>query len=99
MISESEQEFQMKCQDGLSNNNNTISLTSALRSRAIAIRPTKICHPEDLEEQNAHQSEMIYDQATWRMYNRIVGHRKNQFQGEAQVQVTTIKRYGHYKRY
>ncbi|KAL3938139.1 MAG: hypothetical protein SGBAC_006885 [Bacillariaceae sp.] len=87
MISNCEREFQMKMKrtgshDGsLSNNssnNNAMSVTSALRSRAIAIRPSSTIHQHDLEEQDAHASEQIYDQATWRMYNRIVDHRKNQ---------------------
>jgi len=56
----------------------TMSVTSALRrSRAIAIHPTKTSHPADLEELHAQESLKIYDQATWRMYNRIVDHRRN----------------------
>lgn len=98
MISNCEREFQMKMKrkgshDGSlsnnnnsSNNNNAMSVTSALRSRAIAIRPSNTIHPHDLEEQDAHASEQIYDQATWRMYNRIVDHRKNQLHRAQQGQ-------------
>ncbi|CAJ1952018.1 unnamed protein product, partial [Cylindrotheca closterium] len=84
MISDSEQESQTETKHhyDLISNSRTMSLTSALRSQAIAIQPSATCHPTDLEEQNTQQSEMIYDQATWRMYNRIVDHRKNQIQGD-----------------
>mmetsp|Transcript_16386 Transcript_16386/g.40022 ORF Transcript_16386/g.40022 Transcript_16386/m.40022 type:complete len:306 (+) Transcript_16386:466-1383(+) len=94
MISDSEQGFEMNMkrqgsQDGLSNHNIPMSVTSALRSRAIAIQPSKTSHPEDLEEEIAHVSEKIYDQATWRMYNRIVDHRKNQLHTQPQQHVTS----------
>lgn len=91
MISNCEREFQMKMKrkgshDGSLSNNDAMSVTSALRSRAIAIRPSNTIHPHDLEEQDAHASEQIYDQATWRMYTRIVDHRKNQLHRAQQGQ-------------
>jgi len=80
-LSEAEQEFQMKRQgshfEAHAPTNSSISVTSALKSRAIAIHRSTTIQPEDVDELYAQESEKIYDQATWRMYNRIVDHRRN----------------------
>ena len=84
----SEQVFPMKrheSQDACGNNCMSMSVTTALRSRAIAIHPSKTLHPADLEEQHEQESVRIYDQATWRMYNRIVDHRRNNQAATAQT--------------
>jgi hypothetical protein len=52
--------------------------TSRPRSRAIAIKtPTNRYHTDDLAS-SEESNERMYDWATWRMYNRIVDHRRNQ---------------------
>ena len=48
------------------------------RSRAIAIKSQERCAAELAMSQSEVSSEKMYDWATWRMYNRIVDHRRNQ---------------------
>jgi hypothetical protein len=50
---------------------------SLRRSRSIAINHTTSQQQEDYET-SSQESEKMYDYATWRMYNRIVDHRRNQ---------------------
>jgi hypothetical protein len=52
--------------------------TSRPRSRAIAIKNRDRCAEDLASSQNEATSERMYDWATWRMYNRIVDHRRNQ---------------------
>jgi hypothetical protein len=59
---------------------NTESLSPARaprRSRSIAINHTRLQQQEEYEA-SSQESEKMYDYATWRMYNRIVDHRRNQ---------------------
>jgi hypothetical protein len=52
--------------------------TSRPRSRAVVIKtPTNRYHTDDLAS-TEESNERMYDWATWRMYNRIVDHRRNQ---------------------
>lgn len=53
------------------------------RSRSIAIKsPQPLCHVSQADtmaaEEDSASNERMYDWATWRMYNRIVDHRRNQ---------------------
>ena len=48
------------------------------RSRAIAIKRSRRCAEEIAASQTEESNEKMYDWATWRMYNRIVDHRRNQ---------------------
>jgi hypothetical protein len=52
--------------------------TSCPRSRAIAIKNRDPCAEDSTSSQNEATSERMYDWATWRMYNRIADHRRNQ---------------------
>jgi hypothetical protein len=58
------------------------------RSRSIAIKQNKnLPSIQEYEATSSHESEKMYDWATWRMYNRIVDYRKSQkggFQGPMQ---------------
>jgi hypothetical protein len=48
------------------------------RSRSIAIKRTHRCAEELAASQTEESNERMYDWATWRMYNRIVDHRRYQ---------------------
>jgi hypothetical protein len=48
------------------------------RSRAIAIKRGDRCAEDLAASQTEESNERMYDWATWRMYNRIVDHRRNQ---------------------
>jgi hypothetical protein len=48
------------------------------RSRAIAIKRSKRYSDDMASGHSEETSEKMYDWATWRMYNRIVDHRRNQ---------------------
>jgi hypothetical protein len=48
------------------------------RSRAIAIKRSKRYSDDLASGHSEESSEKMYDWATWRMYNRIVDHRRNQ---------------------
>lgn len=81
-LSGAEQGFQMKRHgshhfEEHSPSNSSLSVTSALRSRAITIHASKTIQSEDVDGLYTQETEKIYDQATWRMYNRIVDHRRN----------------------
>jgi hypothetical protein len=48
------------------------------RSRAIAIKRSKRCSDDMASGHSKESSEKMYDWATWRMYNQIVDHQRNQ---------------------
>jgi hypothetical protein len=48
------------------------------RSRVIAIKNRDRCAEDLTSSQDEATCELMYDWATWRMYNRIVDHRRNQ---------------------
>ena len=52
--------------------------TSRPRSGAIAIKTHKNCSHKDDLASNKRCNERMYNIATWRMYNRILDHRRNQ---------------------
>ncbi len=72
------------------NNNHTLTMSSpnnhklqSRRSRSIAIKtPQHASYASQSEisasEEDSASNERMYDWATWRMYNRIVDHRRNQ---------------------
>jgi hypothetical protein len=47
-------------------------------SRSIAINTRDRCAEDLTSSQDEATCELMYDWATWRMYNRIVDHRRNQ---------------------
>jgi hypothetical protein len=51
------------------------------RSRSIAIERTHLCAEELAASQTGESNDRMYDRATWRMYNRIVDHRRYQTSG------------------
>ena len=59
-------------------NNPSPESISRPRSRSIAIKKLDRCAEELALSQHEITSEKMYDWATWRMYNRIVDHRRNQ---------------------
>jgi hypothetical protein len=79
---------------------NTESLSPARaprRSRSIAIKHSRLQQQEE-HEASSQESEKMYDYATWRMYNRIVDHRRNQplqtgFPGTLQVPMNLNQAY------